>query len=372
MQHHTRHQYKNHGADKTDKVDRIEILNQINSLISSGDLTKEEVIHFVNTLDSENGPMVPTSISASAAHITHHTTHIASDTTDKNSLMTKILYVVGGIMTLSGVLVLLSNNWDSIGFIGQWCVTVGLGLALYINACTTARKNELSILSQVLFTVSSVLLLWGSYVWYDHTFNTSAYTYYAGLNLANETTLIGFILFAIFTSALYLFRKPVLHVISSAFFTMTYYALVTKLIESYNQSHSYSSFIADITIYSMMIIGAGYIAYGYWLRDLKRIYNIYSFFGFITVLAAALFLGGIWELLYAFLAIGSIILSVRLKNSSGLVLTSVAIGIYCIKISVKYFIGNLGFSFVLLCSGLLIIALGYLTFYLNKKYITQQ
>ena len=347
---------------------KTEALEQIKSLIQSGELHKDEVVNFISSIDSSG---VSSDMSSGVLTNGQSTQKIHADEA-RNSLVTKILYVIGGVITLAGVLVLLSNNWDAIGFVGQWSVTVGLGLALYINACMTARKNEFNSLSQVLFTVSSILLLWGSYVWYDHVFNTSAYTYYAGANLSNESMLIGAILTAVFASALYAFKKPVLHVISWIFFSLTYYAAITKLLEIYNKSHAYSSFISDLTVYSMMLIGIGYIVYGYWLKNLNRLYKIFSFFGFGTVLLAGLFLGGIWDLLYAFLAIGSVAISVRLRNSVGLMLTSVAIGAYCIKISVKHFAGSLGFPFILLLSGLLIIALGYLTYYLNKKYITRK
>lgn len=324
-----------------------ETLEQIKNLIASGELNQDEVIDFVNSLNTSGTVSV------------------------KNTLVTKILYVIGGIITLSGVLVLLSNNWDAIGFIGQWCITVGLGLALYINACMTARKNDFDTLSQVLFTVSSILLLWGGYVWYDHVFNVSAYTYYAGADLAVESTLIGTILFAVFASALYAFKKPILHVIAAALFSLAYYSIVVHFLDKYTQSYDYG-YVFDLGFYSMMLLGAAYIMYGYWLKNLQRVYNVFSFFGFGTVLLAGLLLGDMWDFLYAFLAIGSVALSIRIRNSIGLVLTSVAIGAYCIKISLRYFADSLGFSFILLGSGLLIIGLGYLTYYLNKKYITRK
>ncbi len=130
-----------------------------------------------------------------------------------------------------------------------------------------------------------------------------------------------------------------------------------------------------------MILAIGYFMYGSWIIkgtfpqslaiNTKRIFGgIYTFASFGLFLVSGLFLGGIWNLLYAFIAIGAVTLSVKLKTKIGLLVTAIAIGIYCIKISVEYFADSISFSLALLISGLLIIALGYLTYYLNKKYIT--
>jgi hypothetical protein len=194
----------------------------------------------------------------------------------------------------------------------------------------------------------------------------------------DSALLISSILFVIFTTALYATRKSILHIISTVFFTIAYYALVSKLLKG-------SGFglvaLKDIVVYSSMILAIGYFMYNSWIHKgtftqslpvgTKRMLGgVYTFASFGLFLISGLFLGGIWNLFYAFIVIGAVILSVKLKTKIGLLISAIAIGIYCVKISVEYFADSISFSVALLASGLLIIALGYLTYYLNKKYIT--
>lgn len=296
---------------------------------------------------------------------THH-----SHAEDKNSIVPKVLYAIGGVIAIVGVIVLLANNWENIGFIGRWLVTIGLGLASFISAFLVYRKEEYSILSQVFFSISAVTMFIGGFIWLNETVQMP-------WDGPDSTLLVSFLLFAIFTSALYATKKKTLHIIATIFFTLAYYSCVAKILKG-----SGFDFFAlkDVVTYASMILAIGYLMYGSWIQktlptenlSTKILYKIYTCIAFALFLGSALFLGGIWNFLYAFLAIASIVLSINLLSRIGLVVTSVAIGIYCIKISVQYFADSISFSLALLFSGLLIIALGYLTYYLNKKYIRQQ
>ncbi len=295
-----------------------------------------------------------------------------------SSVIPKVLYSIGGVIAVTGILVLLGNNWDAIGFIGRWLATVGLGLATFIGAFIVYKKPEYNVLSQVLFSISSIASFIGGFVWLGE----SSFSYFDGTDSA---LLVSLVLLVIFGTALYVSKKGVLHIVSTVFFTIAYYAFVSKLLKG---SGFDLTALKDIVVYASMILAIGYFMYGSWISRgifamqstssmtimsdaTKKIFSsIYTFAAFSLFLISALFLGGIWNLLYAFIAIGAVVLSVKLKTRIGLVVTSIAIGIYCIKISVEYFADSISFSLALLISGLLIIALGYLTYYLNKKYIT--
>lgn len=293
---------------------------------------------------------------------------------EKESSVPKVLYSIGGVIAITGILVLLGNNWDNIGFIGRWLVTVGLGLATFIGALIVYKNSEYNILSQVLFAIASIASFIGGFVWLENS-RDSLYWYWDG---PNSILLVSSILFVIFTTALYVSKKSILHVIAPIFFTIAYYALIAKLLKG-------SGFglvaLKDIVVYSSMIIAIGYFMYNSWIYKgtftqslpmgtKKTLGGVFTFASFGLFLMSGLFLGGIWNLIYAFIVIGAVVLSVKLKTKIGLLISAIAIGIYCIKISVEYFADSISFSVALLASGLLIIALGYLTYYLNKKYIT--
>lgn len=286
---------------------------------------------------------------------------------DKSSIVPKVLYTIGGVIAVVGVVVLLANNWSNIGFGGRWLVTVGFGLATFISAFLVYKKTEYNALSQVFFSISAITMFIGGFVWIDEVANTP-------WDGPSVSLLVSFILLVIFGSALYATKKKVLHGISTIFFTIAYYSWIAQILKG---SGFDLSAIKDVIVYASMILAVGYLMYGSWIHKTIELtetilYRIYTFCAFALFMGSALFLGGIWNFLYAFLAIGAVTLSINLKSRIGLVVSSIAIGVYCIKISVQYFADSISFSLALLCSGLLIIGLGYLTYYLNKKYIKQQ
>ena len=336
-------------------MNKDQVIEVIKTSINQNVITREEVISIANTGSTNK-----------------------QTNSEKESNIPKVLYSIGGVIAVTGILVLLGNNWDAIGFIGRWLATVGLGLATFIGAFMVYKKPEYSVLSQVLFSISSIASFTGGFVWLGE----SGIAYWDG---PDSALLISIVLLAIFGTALYASKKDVLHIVSTVFFTIAYYAFVSKLLKG-------SGFdliaLKDIVVYASMILAIGYFMYGSWISRgtsivqnaplgvslsdaTKKIFSsIYTFAAFSLFLISALFLGGIWNLIYAFIAIGAVVLSVKIKTRIGLVVTSIAIGIYCIKIYVEYFADSISFSLALLISGLLIIALGYLTYYLNKKYIT--
>lgn len=348
-------------------MNKEQLFQNIREAVSCGEVTKGEVIHFTESLsfgDHRDGIVAPI--------VTHPLT-----ASNRNTLVSKILYTVGGIIALAGILVLLGNNWDAIGAVGRWLVTVGLGLAAFISAFILHKKAEFNVLSQVFFIISAIALCVGGYVWIGDTS-------FGVIGFAESSLLVGGLLFVVFAAALYASRKIVLHLITTTFFTIAYNALVGKIL---TESSLGFDTVKDVTIYSSMVIGLGYLAYAYWiknslglndsnknspgLKNYSRLVTFYNLSAFTSILGSALFLDGVWNVLYVLLAICAIALSIKLATTTGLVISVLSIGIYCIKIAVKYFSDSLSFSLALLLTGLLIIGLGYLTYYLNRKYISR-
>lgn len=339
-------------------MNKEQIFNTIKDSLKTNTVTKSELVHFIDSLHGD--------VSHTSTEVMNRESNSDSDST--NSLVSKVLYTIGGIIAVSGILILLSNNWDNIGFIGRWLVTVGLGLATYISAFLIYKKPEMSVLTQVFFTISAITSFIGGFVWIGET----SYFVISG---EDKAIFISGALLVVFGSALYATRKKILHAISTFFFVVAYYAVVMKFLKG---SGFDAYVVKDIVVYASMILSIGMLMYGSWIQKISAssfakpvLHSIYTFISFSLFLFSALFLGGIWNLLYAFLVMGAVMLSIKMRSTAGLVVTSVAVAIYCIKISIKYFAFSLGFSFILVLSGLLIMALGYLTYYLNKKYISK-
>lgn len=335
-------------------------------------MNKEELLKAIEQ-GVRNGVVSPEEVTKSmlSAHVSAetvgHTPSSKLSVTDKNSLITKVLFSIGGLVALVGVLVLLFSNWDIIGFGGRWLVSVGLGLAFFISAIILSKKQEFDVLSQVFFVLSAVGLFLGGYVWTNET-SLSVWVD------SDITILISALNLVVFSVALNATRKQIVHVLATTFFTILVNAYTMKMLES----GSYDFFtVKDILVYVSMIMGVLYLVYGSWARSMGMIlssglvYRFFIFSAFCSFFLSGLFLGGLWNIIYPLLAIGGLTLSVQLRTQIGLTVTGISIAIYCIKVSVQYFSNSLGFSFTLLLSGLCIMGLGYLTYYLNKKYISQ-
>ncbi len=70
------------------------------------------------------------------------------------------------------------------------------------------------------------------------------------------------------------------------------------------------------------------------------------------------------------LALGTLFLSINLKSGSFLTFGTLFIMAYILKITAEYFTRGLGWPLALVIAGLMLIAIGYLSFYLKKKYIS--
>ena len=330
-------------------MNKEQLYKDIKNSIESNSVSPQELVEYVKSL----GSAAP---------------GVENKESKKNSLIPKVLFSIGGLIALVGILVLLANNWDTIGFAGRWIVTMGLGVTFFVSAGIIAKKQEFDILSQVFFVLSAFGLSIGSFVWIGET-SLSAWKGYDILTLVASLNL------GVFSIALYVYRKSVLHIIVTTFFTLLVNALVSRFIE--NSGYDFFT-IKDILAYVSMCMGVLYLVYASWIRsinmttDSSPVYRFLIFSAFCSFFFGGLFLGGFWNVLYPLVAIGGVSLSVYLRSQIGLTVTGIAIAIYCIKISIQYFSDSIGFSLTLLLSGLCIIGLGYLTYALNKKYISKQ
>ncbi len=121
-----------------------------------------------------------------------------------------------------------------------------------------------------------------------------------------------------------------------------------------------------------MVLGIGVFSYANLIsREVKNksVVSLFTFASFATVLISGLILDGVWNLLYAFMLVGAVSLAVKIKKTSALVVTSIAIIAYLLKITSIYFADSLGWAIILILAGFIIIGVGYFTYRIHKKYI---
>ncbi len=292
----------------------------------------------------------------------------------RNTLVSKVLYALGGVIALIGLVVLVSDNWLQLGTFGRLVITLGFSSATFIGAVVLDQKKTQGALVEIFFLLSAVVAPIAAYVLLDSAGVLDPF-------VVTNQVFVGLVLTLIYGVALYVTRRHILHIIVGLMFSWTYYAVVAKMIRNIGSAgYIGGDTIRDITVYTSMILGFAFLSYSLWLKNLlrkefsislRRVTTIYNVAAFILVLMPALFLTGVWDFVYAFLVIGAVVLSVHLKTTSGLIISAAAIGFYIIHMSAKYFSHSIGWAMVLVIAGFAIIGVGYLTYYLNRKYIAK-
>lgn len=288
----------------------------------------------------------------------------------RNSLVSKVFYALGGIIALIGIVVLVSDNWTELGTAGRLIVTLGVSLATYIAAIMLHRKGIQSALVQIFFILSAALAPIASFVFLDSLGVSDAYAVTSQVGIA-------LVLLVIYGAALVVTKRNILHIICGLAFSWAYYATVAWTLRG--SGFSPDAF-KDVQVYTSMILGFAFLAYSTWLKtlikgqpsdSLRRVASAYNIAAFLFVLLPALTLTGAWDAIYALLALGAVMVSIQLRTTAGLVISAVSIAVYVIHVSSKYFQNSVGWAAILVVVGFLIIGIGYLTYYLNRKYIAK-
>lgn len=278
----------------------------------------------------------------------------------KKRYIENTLYTLGGFLFTVGILVLFAlKTGIYTGFFGL----ASIGVISFVAAFLIYKKERFSFLSQVLFGISasvapvySILAIYAFNIdWFDFPV------------LIALTCLKFAIIFGI---ALYYTKKYVLHVITNMYLCLMYFAFVLESIKGTGLS---LDGIKDVFALSGIILGIMYFMYTTTLQkknnNMAHMYSFYGMTSFILVLGSALFLGGVWNVLYAILLVGLFFLSIHMKIVHALAATAFFSILYILKLVIWFYPFTFSWSLVFILAGLLLLLFGYLTFYLKQKYI---
>ncbi|MEK7095494.1 MAG: DUF2157 domain-containing protein [Patescibacteria group bacterium] len=281
--------------------------------------------------------------------------------------LTSVFYAIGGVIAVIGVAILVAQNWEEIGFAGRILVTLGISLVAYVVGLVM-RSPESRVLSQVMFTISVALAPMGTFILLQE----------ADVNFTlNVQILISLVLAVIYGVALLISKRNILSIFTLAFLTWTYFAVVLKIFDIENLRDM------DILKWTVMILGFSYllIAYGYGVlskratdmidrREKSGIKSILYGLGTIGVLGAGISIGGAFDLIFIAFIFAFFYGSVYLKSTGILILASLFLIGHIIKLTARYFIDSINWPVALIITGFVVIGIGYLTYYLNKKFIS--
>jgi hypothetical protein len=323
-------------------MDKETVIGQIKTLIQEGRLTKNELMAIYES-----------SLPQQQDHF------------EQQANISNILYYIGGAIIFVGIGVFVATNWSRLSDLTRILATLGSSIILYLSAALLSRNEKAGKVADAFYFVSGLVAPMGIFITMDIA---GIDTGTAGIHTAVAGTLL-----LINLLSYHIDRRNVFIVFSIITGTWFFFSLTTFLVGG----RPFSSW--DYIKYRWLIAGITHLCLGnYFAGTEKKHFTRWLYaVGSIEFFTAAFFLGGwtpnqnvLWELLFPGLTFGALFLSVYTKSRSFLICGSFYLMVYIIKITMEYFKTGFGWSLSLIMLGFALIGIGYLAFYLNKKYIT--
>jgi hypothetical protein len=334
-------------------MDKAVILRQIKEWIDQGSVSREEVVLLLGGggVPLGGAGSAPSPASAGASLFTHKIG------------IAELLYFIGGLIVFIGIGVLVAENWQSLNDFTKIAVTLGSALAAFAAGVLLGNAGDnYQKIGQAFSALAGFLLPVGLAI----TFDILGVVSY---NDAATQSLISGISLAVFGLSFFLFRRDVYTIFTIAFATWFYFALTGYLIGGAPLFSDSLRFYE----YRALLAGLAYLALGYFFQQHKKPLADWLYaFGALAVLASAFALGSqelVWELLFPGIVFGFILLSIYVKSRAFLILGTLFLMAYIMKITSEYFSQSLGWPTALIIAGLLLMAVGFSAFRFGKTYL---
>lgn len=321
-----------------------QLLKEIRTAAASSDLTKRELLDAFQEGKSGSGD----------AALFHRVG------------ITDLLYYLGGIIVLLGIVVLAVQHWDSFNMFLRILITLGSAIIAYVVGVLLRTNRKTESLSQIFFTLSFVLLPTGLLV----TFHEFGYD----VGMEGLQSFVSALLLALAAASMWLYKKALFAAFAVIFGTWLFVALTAWL------TRGAFVYADSFTEYRILVIGASYLllAQTFARKHWETLTDILNMVGAVAILGASLSLGGwfpdrsiFWELVYPAIVFGFMFAGAHLRIRSFLFFGAIFLMAYVGKITGEYFQDSLGWPLALVLAGFALMGIGYLTFYLNRKYIAK-
>src|SRR3989344_582581 len=275
----------------------------------------------------------------------------------KKMSLTNILTGIGGIIVALGIVLLFQQHWQSFGVNMRIFVTLGFGIILYLAGALLYKTPSVRSVAWAMFLAFSLVTPFGIWVTFD--------SLYAQFPFFGYETVISLIMFTWFLASFFIFRLRLFQLAAVLSGSILYFGVTGDFL-----AHNPAIDLASAFEYRFLILGISYILLGFagWMYPV----------GAMMFLGAAMGLGGyapsanlFWEVVFPGLALGTMFMSIPLKNKSVLVVGSLYLMAYIIKITAEYFSNTLGWPIALILAGFALIGIGYGSLMLGKRYVTQ-
>jgi hypothetical protein len=325
-------------------ANKDEVLNEIRILAGQNAIGKEELIQAYDSGKGVRGDIALT----------------------KKLGVAEILYYIGGAVVFLGIMILLGQNWSTLGVAAKVMATLGSGIAAYFVGVLFNRDARTEAAGSAFFLISALVTPIGLWVIFDEAgFNANSF---------GMQTWISGILLAVFVSSYFVFKKNIFTLFSIIFATWMFFSFTGFLVAGAPHFNDWKFYM-----YRTLAVSTAYMLIGYSFSKNERVSLCWFLYGFgvLGFLGAALALGEwkpnqnvFWELIYPGLVFGALFTSVHIKSKAFLTWGTIFLMAYILKITAEYFSTGLGWPLALVIAGLAMIGAGYMSFSLKKKYLS--
>jgi len=272
------------------------------------------------------------------------------DTTDDKSKILQTLFsYLGGLFIFAGIAVYTAMKWDDMNLAMQLIITLGVGLAAYIQALVFLKDNKFDKAVTPMFLIAALLQPTGLFILLD--------AYASGGDEIHAILLVTGVMTLQQGGTFWAKRRTVL-----AFTALTFLTLFTAtfLFDAFNERHE------DVIC---LMIGVGLIAAGYVLgKSQHRVLAPFAyFFGSLCALWGSFEIldNTPAEILYLGITAGLIYLSTVAKSRTLLFISSIAMLCYIGYFSTENFPNAVGWPLTLIVMGCIMLGLGAYIFKLS-------
>ena len=324
-------------------MNKEELLQELSVKISNGELSREEVLNRLNF-----APAIRQESDGETKGFSHFS-------------VTKMLYVLGAVIVITGVGFFVAQIWDDIGSFGRIAITLGLGLLIAAIGSMLLKQKPEDNIGPIFHFIGGMLIPGGAIVTLSELSVDSDWTM--------AITFGGIFVFYLFLNAIH--KHAILTFFAIANGTATIYLILNAIVGGPFKGWFG---IKDIYQYLTMAIGASYLLLAHafrsgWNKHLIGALYFFGITGFLGATFSQVFDSVPWQLLYFLIVLGGLFLSVYMRSRSILVMSTLFLIAHVSYITSEYFADSLGWPISLVILGFVFIGLGYASVTINKKYI---
>jgi len=324
-------------------MNKEELLHELSKKVDSGEINRQELASRFDLVPQgqleKNSVQKPSSSNFSA---------------------TKMLYVLGALIVVIGIVIFFYQIWDDIGSFVRILITLGLGFIFTALGSILIKDKPQDNIGLVFHFMGGILIPMGAFVMLSELKMIDNFAW---------PLAITFGIISLFYALLnYVHRNVVLTFFTIANTTAFIYLLVGAMIDGSYYSED------DVFAYLSMFIGASYLLLAHnfrssWNKGIVGMLCLFGSAGFLGAGFSRVFDSGPWQMIYFIILICGFFLSIYMKSRAILTMSTIFLIAHMSYITSEYFADSMGWPISLVILGLVFIGLGYTSINISRRYI---